>query len=381
MNISKKPITWIEINQKAFNHNIACFKKIIGPHVALAPVIKSNAYGHGLNLIAELCEKNNNMQWLCTVSLSEAIQVRKYTPSKSILVLSIIDDDLERALEHAIDLVVYDISMVIALNDVAKKYNKKAYIHIKVDTGLSRLGVLHSQILDFITQVLKLEYIIIRALFTHLAESENNKSSFSHKQISLFNDIITRLESKNIQIPLKHISCSAALTTLPTSHFTLARLGIGIYGLWPSLDNKKVVEDKYPDFSLQPVLTWKTRIIQIKEIPALSYIGYDRTYLTLKPTKIAILPVGYWDGYDRLLSNKGFVLINNSLAPIRGRIAMNMMMVDVTNIASLQTNDSVTLLGNNPLIDASNLANLCSTINYEITTKINPLLPRIVTND
>ena len=152
---------------------------------------------------------------------------------------------------------------------------------------------------------------------------------------------------------------------------------IGIYGLWPSADNKQITQTYFPDFNLQPALTWKTRIIQVKEIPVSSFVGYDRTYKTERAMHIATLPIGYWDGYDRKLSNKGCVYIHGKRAPIVGRIAMNLMMVDVTGI-SAQTGDEVVLLSNYPDITADKLAEQCDTIHYEMVTRINPLLPRII---
>jgi alanine racemase len=157
----------------------------------------------------------------------------------------------------------------------------------------------------------------------------------------------------------------------------MVRVGIGLYGLWPSAENKVMTQKFYPQFSLKPALTWKTKIIQIKELPAGSFVGYDRTYQVQKFSRIAIIPVGYWDGFDRGLSNKGKVLINQQLAPIIGKIAMNLSMVDVTDL-NVSIEDEVTLLGNHPGITADDVAKHCDTINYEIVTRINPLLPRIV---
>lgn len=371
-------LTWIEIDKQAFSHNVQHYKRRVHPAL-LAIVVKSNAYGHGLHQIATLADKDPNVDYLCTVSLSEAVLLRNHGIEKPILVLSIIDDNPEQAFIHAIELVLFDMQQALILQDLGKKQQKKISVHIKVDTGLSRLGVLHTAAHAFIKEVAQLSHIHIKGIFTHFAESEKKNQQFTNLQIQRLQAVIDNLRKDHIEIPLQHSSCSAAITANIQSHFTLARTGIGIYGLWPSLENQETTHLNDSLFSLKPVLTWKTKIIQIKEIPAGSSIGYDRTHITKKVTRIATLPVGYWDGYDRKLSNKGCVYINDQRAPIVGRIAMNLMMVDVTD-NNAHVGDEVVLLGKYNDISADNLANICKTINYEFVTRINPLLPRILSS-
>lgn len=368
--------SWIEIDKEAFEHNILNYKTIIKPAL-LAPVMKSNAYGHGIELVAKICDQNDLVDLLCVVSLKEALSLRSIDIKKPILVLSIIDDNLEEAIIHNIDLVVYDITTILDLNKVGKSLNKKANIHIKVDTGLSRLGLHHHDVLTLIKQICHLPFISINGIFTHFAESESADQTFTHYQLEQFNTLLLQLDTMRISIPLKHAACSAAASANTKSLYNLVRVGIGIYGLWPSPDNREVTQQNYPNFSLKPVLTWKTRIIQIKDIPAGSYVGYDRTHQMQDNARIAIIPVGYWDGYDRRLANKGLVMINNQQAPIIGRIAMNLSIVDITGL-SVSIEHDVTLLGNYPGITADDMATMCQTINYEIVTRINPLLPRLI---
>ncbi len=366
--------SWVEIDQQALEHNIHSYKTIIGSSI-LAPVIKSNAYGHGIELIAKICDQNNLVDYLCVVSLSEALLLRSIGIKKPLLVVSIIDRDLRDAIEQNIDLVAYDREIIQELNAIGKMLNKKARVHIKIDTGLSRLGLPTNDALSFITHVATLPYISITGIFTHFAESECADQTFTNHQLEQFNALIKQLDALGIAIPINHTACSAAITANIPSHCSFVRLGIGLYGLWPSPENKQITQQLHPTFSLKPVLTWKTRIIQIKDIPAESYIGYDRTHQVTQASRIAIIPVGYWDGYDRRLSNSGKVLINNQLAPIIGRIAMNLSMVNITGL-NVSMNDDVTLLGNHPGITAEDIAQRCNTINYEIVTRINPLLPR-----
>ena len=370
--------SWIEIDREALLHNLMLYKRC-APQAFFAPVIKSNAYGHGLALIAEILDQSALVDMLCVVALSEALFLRSQGIKKDILVLSIIDQDMSKALLQNIDLIVYDLETARELSSQAEQLGLKASIHIKIDTGLSRLGILADQALSIITQIHALPGIYIRGLFSHLANSEE-EHSFAQEQLERFLGLIASLESNGITIPLYHISCSAALSALPEVHTSMetrsmVRLGLGLYGLWPSENNKKMTQQRYPDFHLRPVLRWKTRIIQIKEIPAGSSVGYGRSHYVKEKTKIAVIPVGYWDGYDRRLSGKASVSINGHKAPVLGRIAMNLTMIDITALP-INSSDEVFLIGPQSFTQVDMLASLCNTINYEITTRINPLLPR-----
>lgn len=367
--------SWVEIDSQALAHNIAQYKSIINT-AQLAVVVKSNAYGNGIKEIAALCEYDANVNYFCTVNIAEALYLRGLGIKKPILVLSIVQNNLEQAIVEEIDLVVFDYTLASRLNALGKQLQKKVYVHIKVDTGLSRLGLHIDAAYDFILQLQSLPFIIIRGMFTHFADSEKANSSFVIYQMQQFSLLLERLGAVNIHIPIQHTSCSAAISAY-RYHYNLVRVGIGAYGLWPSSENKNCTQQLYPQFNLKPVLTWKTRILQIKEIPAGSFVGYDCTYTTNTATKIAVISVGYWDGYDRQLSNKAYVVINNQKAPVIGRIAMNMTMINITGL-NVGITDEVILLGAYPGITADDLANLCDTINYEIVARINPLLNRIV---
>lgn len=373
----QQPYTsWIEIDSAALQHNIKTYKNIVAPAL-FAPVIKSNAYGHGMLEVAQICNQLPEVDMMCVVNIAEAIQLRHAGIQKPILVLSIFQHNLDAACIMDIDVVIFDLALAHELNHIGIQHGKKIKVHIKIDTGLSRLGILAAQALAFVQVVAQLPYITIQGIFTHFADSECEDQTFTNLQIERFNELLEKLGSHGIAIPLIHASCSAAAQANNKSHFTLARAGIGIYGLWPSQENKKMAQQLFPSLQLKPVLTWKTSIIQIKEIPAGSFVGYNRTHTTTRVTKTAILPIGYWDGYDRKLSNSGKVIINGQCAPIIGRVAMNLCIIDITDLQA-QVGDKVTLLGNIPGITAEDLAEQCQTINYEIVTRINPLLPRII---
>ena len=368
--------SWVEVDKNAFECNILSYKQALD-QAKLIAVVKSNAYGHGIAQIASICEQNIAIDMIAVVCLQEALFLRSINIKKDILILSILNGCFEEAISQNIDLVAHDIDVIIELNNVGKKLNKKANIHLKVDTGLSRLGSDVKTILKHIKQIYDLPFINIRGIFTHFADAESEDQSFTNYQIEQFSYLITQLEAMNITIPFKHASCSASATANKNSHFNAVRAGIGLYGLWPSDDNKKIAKQVFPEFCLKPVLTWKTRIIQIKDISAGSFIGYDRTHKVERDSRIAVLPVGYWDGYDRRLSNNSKVLINKKLAPLVGRISMNLCMVDITGL-NVSMDDDVILLGSNPEITAEDMAQRCRTINYEIVTRINPLIPRFV---
>lgn len=367
--------SWVEVSRSALLHNIRQYKKIVGDAL-LAPVVKSNAYGHGIDLIAPVLDQCSDVAMLCVVSLSEAIRLRHSGILKPILVLSIIDADPADAIQLDIAVVVYDVEFLQALNKAAQLLNKRARVHVKVDTGLSRLGLLVQDLHAFINVAQTMSNINLEGIFSHLANSERSEHSFSHTQIQVFNSALEALKHQSICFALTHISCSAAITVLEKSHFNMVRLGIGVYGLWPSHENAQATKCLYPDFNLRPVLTWKTRPIQIKNVPAGTRIGYDCTHVTHRPTTLATLPVGYWDGYDRGFSNSGHVLINGLQAPILGRIAMNLCMVDVTDISSVTRETEVILIGEQNGVQADQLAQKINTINYELVTRINPLIKR-----
>jgi len=367
--------SWLEVDTGALHHNLTMYKSI-APDSFLAPVVKSNAYGHGLEIVARVCEESKSVALLCVVSISEGLQLRALGIQKPIIVLSILDNDLAMAVVKNIQLPVYDFETAILLNQIGIRLNKKVFIHIKVDTGLSRLGFLWDTAFEAIQKINVLPCIVIQGIFSHLAESESKDSAFTRLQIERFESVLSKCDAVGIEIPLVHISCSAAIAAHKKTRTSLVRLGIGTYGLWPSQENKALVQTTHPAFILKPALTWKTKIMHLKQVPAGSYVGYDRTHQVSHSTLIATLPVGYWDGYDRGLSNRGIVLIHGKPVPVLGRIAMNLMMVDATGI-NAQVGDEVTLLGDYADITADTLAQKTDTINYEFVTRINPLLPRM----
>ncbi len=377
-------LTWLEISKSALVHNLKQFRKIIGPKIKLMAVVKSNAYGHGIAESAKIFEKNG-ADYLGVANLDEALYLRKIGIKKPILVLTFWNiGDIGgqiRAIYENIEFVVYTYPQAKILSKISQKIKKIVRIHLKIDTGTSRIGVLPKDALNFALKCLKFPGLIIRGIFTHFAKSEAKDQAFTNKQT----EKLLKIKEELRQVPsfpkntLFHAGCTASTLNNPATFFDMVRIGIGLYGLWPSEETRKLSAYKGISLKLRPALTWKTKIIQVKELPAGTPIGYDCTYRCRQKTKIAVLPVGYWDGYDRKLSNSGEVLIRGRRAPVRGRVCMNIIMVDVTKIPEVKINDEVVLIGKqgNEEIIAEELAEKIGTINYEVVTRINPLLPRI----
>ncbi len=359
------PQTYLEIGTGAFNHNAAYYKNKIGHHNNLAVVIKGNGYGHGLHQIATLCEQNENVDWICVAQLSEALALQNIT--KPILVLSYSDVSPEYAVNRNIHFMVDYLEYAHNLNEIGKKHSYQFNVHVKIDTGLSRMGVLPNEALDFIQQLQTLDYIRIAGIYSHFSASDINPE-FTAYQLEQYNNTLQMLHDHHIFPQHLHMGNSASTSTVEyPQHFNFFRVGIGVYGLGHDRNH------------LQPVMTWKTTIVNIKTIPTGSSIGYTGSFIAQRPTRIALLAVGYYDGYKFLFSNKTSVSINGAYAPVIGRVAMNMTIIDVTDIQA-NRGDEVILLGADEQINAHNLALIAEIKNVrEIITGINPMIARIIT--
>lgn len=374
--------TWVEIDQQAFDRNITCYKNIIGPSVMISLVIKANAYGHGLIETANLAEGNENIHMINTAMLSEGLTLRAHGIRKPILVLGIIDEDPCQAIINDIDLVVSDTQVLNELNACAATLGKKCSVHIKVDTGLARLGIPLDEVIPLIRYAHSLPHININGICSHFAEASSQDQTYTKLQYDRFISVLKELETKNITIPYRHITNSAASTTYDLSLLNMIRIGAGIYGLSPSQAHKERTLAVHPDYTLDPVLSWHTRVCHIRLIPAHTYVGYDRTYTTSHNTTIALLPIGYSDGYDKRLSNKGMVYFPHAqkFAPVIGRIAMNMTTIDISNIPDVQLGTEVILVGKQVEISAATISDLTGCNNpREVTLSIHQSIQRIVT--
>ncbi len=367
---------WIELSKCALLHNLAQYKKIIGTGV-LAPVIKSNAYGHGIVEVARICQETHLVDWLCVAFLSEAVMLRDVGITKPILVLSGIDADPVHAVRNDIAFTVYDTHMLNQLNAVGATHNYSFPVHVKIDTGLSRFGILSDQVVPFMQQVQQCTHITLQGISSHFAESNNADQTFTLQQYALFQDILATIVQMQIVAPYVHMANSAATTGLPKPYGNFFRVGLGMYGLWPSEHTKERTQARYPNMSLKPVMSVKTRIMTIKTVPANSFVGYNRTYQTTRQTKLAILPAGYYDGYSTELSNRAMVRIRNKLAPVVGIIAMNTTSIDITDVPDVSIGDELLLMGNHPGITVYDLARYMGKNNVRhITTAFRPGVKR-----
>jgi len=360
-------LTWIEINKNNILHNIRQFKSL-APHSELWPVVKSNAYGHGLEEIVRYLSNNEDISGFMVVNLDEAIQIKDLT-SKPIIVLSYFDLEGKEALENLdsrISLPVYTLETIEQLS----KLNNKFSLNVKIDTGTSRLGFTKAEFSQAIEKIKNIDSLSIYSIFTHYAESEAEDKTFTRKQLQEFQEV-----TKDFKEYKLHSACSAASISLPESQADIIRVGLSFYGLWPSQATKKIA-----NINLLPIMTWKTKIIQVKNLKKGDTIGYNRTYQCTSDCQIAVLPVGYNEGYDRSLSNKSEVLINGIRCKIRGNICMNLSMIEIPNGLDVKVGDVVTLLGedNKENISVEELADKCQTINYEIVTRINSNIKRII---
>ncbi len=366
--------TWLEIDKSAINHNLKEIRKIVSDKVKLMAVVKSNAYGHGIVEIAKIAV-NSGVDWLGTDSLIEALLLRKAVTAPILVMGYILKENLIEAIENDISLVVYNKGTIEKL----ALLKKPAKIHIKIETGTSRQGIYPDELADFIKLVKKSPKIQIEGIYTHFANIEDTTDhTFAKEQLKKFNKALEIAKIENIKI-MAHTACSAAAVLYPKTHFDMVRLGISMYGYWSSLQTFVSAQNLKRTINLKPALLWKTRIAQIKNVKAGTSVGYGLIEKLSQDTKIAIIPVGYWDGYDRKLSSIGNVLIDGKRCKIIGRICMNMFMVNINHIPGVKVENEVVLIGKQGKeeIKVEEIAQKINTINYEVIARINPLIPRV----
>jgi alanine racemase len=380
--MKKKFLQWVEVDSEALKNNLSEFRRLIGKDRLLLATVKANAYGHGLEEVSRIVLQAG-ADWLGVHTLEEGIELRRSGMKCPILVLGYVAfEDLENAVKHNLRLTVYSMETVRRLGSLRPAYGKTIPIHIKTETGTHRQGVPMEEVLPFIKEVNAQPTLTIEGISSHFANIEDTTDhSYARYQLKNFQEVCEHLDKEGIEIPVKHIACTAAVILFPETLFDMVRVGIGLYGLWPSKETyvSCLLRNRDPS-RLKPVLSWKTRIAQLKKIPKGAYIGYGCTYRTTRETLLGVLPVGYYDGYSRAFSNVSHVLIKGQRAPVRGRVAMDFTMVDVTDIPGLKEEDEVVLIGKSgeERITADALASFAGTINYEIVARINPQIPRIV---
>lgn len=363
------------IDLSAVLHNLQEMHKNIQKNTKIVAVIKTDGYGHGALPIAEAIEDVPYLWGYAVATADEAMALIEDGRKKPILILGIsFYEQFESIIRNDIRPCVCDLEAAKKLSDIAVSKDKKCHIHIKIDTGMSRIGFqVNDETADVIYQISKLPNIEIEGIFTHFSNADEIDKQITYKQMELFEKMCQMIEAKGITIPIKHCSNSAGIVDIPEANMNMVRAGIILYGLWPSDEVNKNQMD------LQPVMSLKSHISYLKELEAGRKISYGGTYTTTNKQLIATVPVGYGDGYARGLSNKGYVLIRGEKAPICGRVCMDQFMVDVTHIEGVKVGDSVTLLGQdgNQRITMEELGSLSERFNYEFSCLITPRVPRI----
>ncbi len=364
------------IDLDAISHNMNNIAQKLSSDTRIISVVKTDGYGHGAVPIAKELEDKEFMYGFATATAEEAFILRKAGIRKPILVLGyVFPYTYEQMIKEDIRFAVFREDMLELIEEEAAKQNKSALVHIKVDTGMSRIGILPDENgSSYIEKVLQCKHIKIEGIFTHFAKADYEEKADANKQFLIFRNFCKEIEKRfEIKIPIKHCANSAAALEMPETHMDLVRVGISMYGLWPSEEIKKESWDLKPAFSLH------SHIVYLKTLDAGKEISYGGTFVTKKSTKVATIPVGYGDGYPRTLSNIGHVLIHGQRAPILGRICMDQFMVDVTDIQDVKEGDEVVLIGNSgeENITMEALGELADRFNYELVCVIGKRVPRI----
>ena len=362
--------TWAQIDLDNLSHNLRQIRNNIAPGVRIMACVKAEAYGHGLIPVSRQLV-NSGVEFLAVASIDEAVALRSSGIACRILVLGLVlEQDVPALFEYDISPTVCSMALALGLDRHARRTGRAIDVHIKIDTGMARIGIMHDKAYDFVRKVSAFPGIRIEGIFTHLACADTDKL-LTLSQISLFDSLVRRLKKNGAAIPLVHAANSMGVASYKNSHFSMVRPGLILYGLRPADDIS---------LDLKPVMSLKTKVIFVKNVKAGTGISYGHTYKTTRATRIATLPIGYGDGYPRNLSNTGPVLINGKRFTIAGRVCMDQVMVDMGR-EQVKVGDEAVLIGSQAKerISAESLASLAATIPYEIVCGIGSRVPRVYT--
>ncbi len=360
------------IDHEALQWNFRQIRAKVGSRVKILAMVKANAYGHGSETVAQsLTRVGSDAFGVATVE--EGVTLRQAGIVAPIIVVAgFYHDQLEPMLAHSLTAAIYDAKVLSHLEAAMQQLGAPLNIHVKIDTGMGRLGLPAMEIDRWLPLLQNLTALRLEGVFSHFATAESVDGDYTKKQLAIFNDVIKRMSAAGLRPPLFHFANSAATITQPAAYFDMVRPGIMLYGVYPSAPMARLM-------TLKPVLSWQTQIIQLKNVRAGTSISYGQTFVTKRESMIATLPVGYADGYPRLMSNRGEVLVGGQRAPVAGRVCMDLTMIDVTDIRNVQQGDEVILLGRQreTEITANEMAGWANTISYEIFTSIGARVPRI----
>ncbi len=368
---------WAEINLDNLAHNMREVRRVTNKNSKITAVIKADGYGHGAVAIAETLLENGADRF-AVATLSEAIQLKTSFPNIETMILGYTPENLAKdVIEHNIIQTIYTIEQAKEFSNTALFLNKKIVVHIKLDSGMNRLGMVFSdETIETILEMSKLNGLVIEGIFTHFSAADELDKEYTKQQVKKYQYIVNSLEQRGLNIPIKHVSNSAGIIDLPEFNFDMVRAGIMLYGLYPSK------EVNHQTVKLKEVMCLKAKISQVKKLAAGSGVSYGLKYKCDKDSLVATLPIGYADGYTRMLSGKGKVLVNGSIVPVIGNICMDQCIIDVTGL-DVKMGDEVILFGGNDSngISIDSVADLLNTINYEIVCMIDKRVPRLYIKD
>jgi alanine racemase len=356
------------VNLKAISDNIAQIRKRIGERRDLMAVVKADAYGHGAVQVSRAAIRSG-ATCLGISSPEEGEELREAGIDIPILILGLIQPEAaHKSVGLRLEQTICSLELAAALDQEARKASTRINVHVKVDTGMGRIGVLPDNALAFVRRVRRFKNLNLTGIFSHFSSADDADKTFARRQLEIFNRVIHEIEAAGIHIPKKHMANSAAILDLPESYLDSVRPGIMIYGLYPSPHVSRSIK-------LRPAMTLRTKVSYVKSVPGRTPISYGCTFFTRKETRVATLPVGYGDGYSRLLSNRGTVLIKGQRAPLIGQVCMDMCLADVSKIKSVRVGDEVILFGEELSVDE--VAQNMGTINYEVVCGVGKRVPRV----
>ncbi|PFN02208.1 alanine racemase [Bacillus cereus] len=366
--------TIVEVNLDAIKHNVREFKKRVNDeNMTMMAAVKANAYGHGAVEVAKAAIEAGVNQ-LAVAFVDEGIELREAGISVPILILGYTPVEAAKdAIEYDIMMTVYRIEDLKGIDEVAKRLGKKARIQVKIDTGMSRIGLQEEEVAPFLEELKNMKHIEMEGVFTHYSTADEIDKTYTNMQTNLFEKAVTTAKEMGIHLPYIHSSNSAGSMELSNTFQNMVRVGIGIYGMYPSQEVDHTV------VSLQPALSLKSKVAHIKHAKKNRGVSYGNTYVATGEEWIATVPIGYADGYNRQLSNKGHALINGVRVPVLGRVCMDQLMLDVTNAMPVQVGDEVVFYGKQgeEEISVEEIADMLGTINYEVTCMLDRRIPRV----
>lgn len=360
---------WAEIDLGAIEHNIKEIKKRIQGNAKFCAVVKADAYGHGAVAVAQRAVKLG-ADYLAVAVVSEAVELRRAGLTVPILLLGATQpEDAGVVVDELLTQTVFTLEAARALSEEAVRQGKTAKVHLKVDTGMSRIGVRPEEAGALAVQLRELPGIELEGIFSHFALSDSRDKTYAQEQLKRFRKALAEVEARGIHIPIRHIANSAAILEMPETHFDMVRAGVILYGLWPSDEVQHVI-------NLRPAMKVWARLVYLKDMYAGEKISYGCTYTVSRESRIATLPMGYADGYTRLFAGKAVVELRGKRVPIVGRICMDQCMADVTAVPEAAVGDKAVLFGSDTLT-ADEVAGWLGTINYEIVCMVSPRVPRV----